>query len=77
MLLDVARHWLGQRGMEAMDGPINFGERDKWWGLLTEGFYEPLYGMFNLPYYSQLLEIMAFNPSFTNCVLDLTSEEVE
>jgi RimJ/RimL family protein N-acetyltransferase len=28
MLFDVARHWLGQRGMEAMDGPINFGERD-------------------------------------------------
>ena len=38
MLLDVARHWLSQRGMEAMDGPINFGERDKWWGLLVEGF---------------------------------------
>ncbi len=31
--------------MEAMDGPINFGERDRWWGLLVEGFYEPLYGM--------------------------------
>src|SRR6266567_3768403 len=45
MLLDVARHWLSQRGMEAMDGPINFGERDKWWGLLTEGWHEPLYGM--------------------------------
>ena len=41
MLLDVARHWLRQRGMEAMDGPINFGERDKWWGLLVEGFTEP------------------------------------
>jgi hypothetical protein len=45
MLLDVARHWLGQRGMEAMDGPINFGERDKWWGLLVEGFHEPLWSM--------------------------------
>ena len=32
-LFDVARHWLLQRGMEAMDGPINFGERDSWWGL--------------------------------------------
>ena len=21
-----------------MDGPINFGERDKWWGCLVEGF---------------------------------------
>jgi hypothetical protein len=65
MLLDVARHWLGQRGMEAMDGPINFGERDRWWGLLVEGFHEPLYGMnFNPPYYKQLLENYGFRPFF-------------
>src|SRR5579859_5810298 len=57
MLFDVARHWLAQRGMEAMDGPINFGERDNWWGLLTQGFHEPLYGMnFNPPYYKELFE---------------------
>jgi hypothetical protein len=65
MLLDVGRHWLGQRGMEAMDGPINFGERDKWWGLLVEGFDEPLYGMnFNPPYYKDLLENYGFQPFF-------------
>lgn len=65
MLLDVARHWLGQRGMEAMDGPINFGERDKWWGLLVEGFDEPLWSMnFNPPYYKELLENYGFRPYF-------------
>jgi GNAT superfamily N-acetyltransferase len=65
MLLDVARSWLAQRGMEAMDGPINFGERDKWWGLLVEGFHEPLYGMtFNPPYYKELLENYGFQPFF-------------
>ena len=65
MLLDVARHWLSQRGMEAMDGPINFGERDKWWGLLTEGWHEPLYGMnYNPPYYKDLLENYGFKPFF-------------
>jgi hypothetical protein len=65
MLLDVARHWLAQRGMEAMDGPINFGERDKWWGLLVEGFHEPLYGMnFNPPYYKELFENYGFKPFF-------------
>ena len=30
MLFDVAKHWLLQKGMQAMDGPINFGERDRW-----------------------------------------------
>jgi GNAT superfamily N-acetyltransferase len=65
MLLDVARHWLSQRGMEAMDGPINFGERDKWWGLLVEGFHEPLWSMnFNPPYYKELLENYGFRPFF-------------
>src|ERR1700761_3883047 len=65
MLLDVARHWLGRHGMEAMDGPINFGERDKWWGLLVEGFHEPLYGMnYNPPYYKDLLENYGFKPFF-------------
>ena len=65
MLLDVARHWLTQKGMEAMDGPINFGERDKWWGCVIEGFSEPSYGMnFNPPYYQQLLENYGFKPFF-------------
>ncbi|HTI89765.1 MAG TPA: hypothetical protein VL727_04205 [Puia sp.] len=65
MLFDVARHWLAQRGMEAMDGPINFGERDKWWGLLVEGFHEPLWSMnFNPPYYRDLMENYGFKPFF-------------
>ncbi len=57
LLLDTAKNWLQAQGMEAMDGPINFGERDKWWGLLIEGFDPPLYGMnYNAPYYKELLE---------------------
>ena len=65
MLFDVARHWLNQRGMGAMDGPINFGERDTWWGLVTEGFHEPLYRMnFNAPYYAQLFENYGFKMFF-------------
>jgi hypothetical protein len=65
ILFDVARHWLLQKGMQAMDGPINFGERDKWWGLLTKGFHEPLYGMsFNPPYYKKLFENYGFKPYF-------------
>jgi GNAT superfamily N-acetyltransferase len=72
MLLDVAKHWLGQRGMEAMDGPINFGERDKWWGLLVEGFHEPLWSMnFNPPYYKDLLENYGFKPFFNQLCFGL------
>jgi len=45
LLFDQAKAWLQIEGMEAMDGPINFGERDKWWGLLVDGFSEPNYNM--------------------------------
>jgi hypothetical protein len=48
-----------------MDGPINFGERNNWWGLLTEGFHEPLYCMnYNPPYYKDLFENYGFKPFF-------------
>jgi hypothetical protein len=51
--------------MEAMDGPINFGERDRWWGLLAEGFTEPMYGMnYNPPYYQELFERYGFRVFF-------------
>ena len=64
-LFDVAKHWLLQKGMEAMDGPINFGERDRWWGLLVEGFDPPLYCLnFNPPYYRNLFEAYGFKPFF-------------
>jgi hypothetical protein len=65
MLFDVAKHWLLQRGMGAMDGPINCGERDRWWGLLVEGFTPPPFGLnYNPPYYQQLFENYGFKPFF-------------
>jgi len=65
MLFDVGRHWLLQRGMQAMDGPINFGERDRWWGLLVKGFQPPIYCLnYNPPYYQQLFEHYGFRNYF-------------
>jgi hypothetical protein len=64
-IFDHCKNWLQQRGMEAMDGPINFGERDKWWGLLIDGFHEPMYGMnYNPPWYRQLFENYGFKTYF-------------
>lgn len=65
MLFDVAKHWLMERSMEAMDGPINFGERDRWWGLVVEGFKPPIYLMnYNPPYYKKLFETFGFKVFF-------------
>ncbi len=62
LLFATAQHWLHQQNMQAMDGPVNFGESDKWWGLMVEGFdEEPMYGIsFNPPYYDQLFESYGF-----------------
>jgi hypothetical protein len=61
LLFDTASAWLKENGMIAMDGPINFGERDKFWGMLAEGFQPPPYGMnYNPPYYKQLFENYGF-----------------
>ncbi|QDP85712.1 hypothetical protein FNJ88_09165 [Chryseobacterium sp. SNU WT5] len=64
-IFDFCKDWLQQKGMEAMDGPINFGERDQFWGLLIEGFSEPLYAMnYNPPYYKNLFENYGFEIFF-------------
>lgn len=62
LLFDTAKQWLQQNKMEAMDGPVNFGERDKWWGLMAEGFdEEPMYGIsFNPRYYEKLFDGYGF-----------------
>ena len=65
LLFDTAKMWLRERGMEAMDGPINFGENDNNWGLLVEGFMHPGYGMpYNKQYYRRLFEEYGFRTYF-------------
>jgi hypothetical protein len=65
ILFDACYNWLKDKGMEAMDGPINFGERDTFWGCLVDGFHEPIYNMpYNFPYYKDLFETYGFRNYF-------------
>lgn len=65
MLFDTGKKWLKEHGMEAMDGPINFGDRNENWGLLVEGFYPPNYGMpYHKSYYKDLFENYGFKVYF-------------
>ncbi len=60
-LFDTAKKWLQEQGMEAMDGPINFGETDKYWGLLVNGFTHPSFDIaYNHAYYRDLFESYGF-----------------
>lgn len=66
MMFDTAVSWLLSEGCAAVDGPINFGERDAFWGCLTENFTSmSSYRMnYNLPYYKNLFESYGFQVYF-------------
>ena len=62
LLFDTAKTWLQDNGMAAMDGPINFGEKQEFWGLLVDNFTSPSSYMmnYNLEYYEDLFENYGF-----------------
>ena len=64
-LFDAAKEWLKARGIEAMDGPINFGENDNNWGLLVKGFIQQGFGMpYHKKYYRSFFEEYGFKNYF-------------
>ncbi len=64
-VLQFVKNWALEQGAEALDGAINFGERDRFWGLGIEGFQEPLYGMhWHPPYYKEFIEDFGFQIYF-------------
>ncbi len=65
MLFDTAAKWLLDNGLQAMDGPINFGSRDQFWGLLVDGFTAPMYNMnYHKTYYKNFFESYGFQNYF-------------
>lgn len=78
LLLDKAREWLEKMGFKGMDGPINFGERDKFWGCLLNASLEPSYlESYNPPYYAGLLEQYGFKEYFRQYTFRLPPKEVD
>lgn len=65
ILFNASKEWLKNQGMEAMDGPVNFGSREHFWGCLNEGYFEPIYNMpYNHKYYNELFESYGFQNYF-------------
>jgi len=79
LLFDTAKKWLAENGMEAMDGPINFGENFFFWGLLKEGFQQQTFGMqYNPPYYQTFFEDYGFQTYYEqfSYSLDITTPDL-
>ncbi len=70
LLFDTAKAWLKSQGMEAMDGPINFGEKNAFWGLLVDGYeHAPAYQInYHLPYYRNFFEAYGFKTYYEQYV---------
>lgn len=78
-LFETAKKWLAENGMEAMDGPVNFGENFFYWGLLVEGFMPQTFGMqYNPPYYRRLFESYGFKTFYEqySYSLDITNPDL-
>lgn len=62
-LFEKAAEYLSQFDIQAIDGPINFGERDKFYGLQTYGFEHKLFQEnYNPTYYRKIFEDWGFEP---------------
>lgn len=63
-LLEKAEAFLVNEKVKAIDGPVNFGERDKFWGLLVKGQeYSPLYQEnYHPTYYKAFFEDNGYEP---------------
>lgn len=72
LLFDVAERQLQSWGLDLVDGPIQPGENDRFWGLLVEGFQRVSFGTnWNPPYYSSFFEKAGYVPYYdqiTNCI---------
>lgn len=65
LLFNIAKSWLKEQGAIGMVGPINFGENDKYWGLLIDGFVKPGLGMnYNPDYYERFFDLFGFKKEY-------------
>jgi len=72
-LFDACKNWLQEKGLSYMDGPVNFGDRDSFWGLLVEKHSYPSYREAYQPnYYRGFFEDYGFEKIFEQKTCDIT-----
>lgn len=75
-IFDHCAQWLKQKGCTYMDGPVNFGDRDSFWGLLVENHTYPSYReSYNPMYYRAFFEEYGFEKIIEQSTSDITEEE--
>jgi len=76
LLFDTCKKWLSENGITGMDGPVNFGEKDRFWGLMVQGFKNPSYlENYNPPYYQELFESYGFKKIVEQSTSEITVKD--
>jgi hypothetical protein len=64
-LFETAIGWLNSQGFDECIGPVNFGQRDQYWGLLVDAHSPPLFQEnYHKPYYAKYFEDYGFQLSY-------------
>ena len=73
LLLDTGESWLRNESISLVEAPVNYGERDKFWGLLVKGFKNPSYQEpYNPPYYRTFFEDNNYHASIVQSTQEVT-----
>lgn len=77
-IFNWCENWLKQNGCEYMDGPVNFGDRDSFWGLLVEAHTDVSYREnYNPLYYKELFETAGFEKIFEQSTAEMTDADFD
>ena len=65
LLIDQTKYWLEEMGVKVIHGPVNFGNRQCWWGLYVNGEGKPNYcANYHPAYYRRLIENYGFEVNY-------------
>ena len=72
-LFDTAEQWLTEQKVCSIDAPINFGDRDSFWGLLISAKTYPSYReSYNPPYYQAWFEQRGYTVEIEQTTYEIT-----
>lgn len=74
-LFDTGIQWLLTKRVDVVEAPVNYGERDKFWGLMVSGFKNPSYQEnYNPAYYQEFFETYGFEVSIRQSTQEISPD---
>ncbi|MFT5723665.1 MAG: hypothetical protein ACI9JN_000782, partial [Bacteroidia bacterium] len=76
-LFDTGIKWLQDKGISTVEAPVNYGERDKFWGLMVKGFKNPSYQEnYNPRYYQAFFDSYGFEIAIRQSTQEISPPQI-